>query len=147
MGPHGWEEGTAPTAACLSPMVLPAHPGQSQFGRWLCWTWAPRDGPDPKPPPIASPHSMSLPMSCPQSHSMSSIPQNIPQPIAGWCRHGGRDSPCFSPQGYVTQHPEAWASRESAHRVPWDFCFTLFLPGFSPARCIAQRCSWHSWPQ
>lgn len=78
--PMGGTREHLPQQGAPTPLVLPAHPGQSQHG----WTWAPRNSSDPQPPHKASP------------------PQHVPSPgmfPSPWQDGAdvGRCSPCFSP--------------------------------------------------
>lgn len=135
--PTGWDEGAAPWQGAPAPTVLPACSGQSQCGHWLCWTWAPRDGPDTQTPS----HSIS-PTACPfprlVPHPMTRRPPahvGMVQPWEGGVPHAS----AHLDRKDVSRSTQKHGLGEDQHtRSLWIFLFPLFLPPFSPACFFAE---------
>lgn len=87
-GPPWVEQRSICTSGASTPVVLPAHPEQSQHD----WTRAPRNSSDPQPPHKASPPQHVPSHGTSPSHGMSASPWQDGADMGRKC------SACFSPQ-------------------------------------------------
>lgn len=114
--PVGGTREHPPQQGAPTPVVLPAHPGESQHG----WTWAPRNSSNPQAPRKHHPHSIPLPMACPLPHG------RMVQTWEGGVLHAS--APWTTRICHTT--PRNGGSQKNSTPGPFEFFFSLLFLSF-----------------